>query len=111
MPSETDPYWITPLPEALDYEPSDAQKRMWIMSGHHPGSIEYNMPGVMITEGPLDVDRMEQVFKKIIQIHDGFRSRFEMVDNELRVFVEASVDFRIDRYEMTEPEAQAFKPL
>lgn len=106
---ETDPYWITPVPAASDYEPSDAQKRMWIMNSHHPDSIEYNMPGVMITEGPLDVDRMERVFQNIVQIHDGFRSRFELVDNALRVFVEASVHFKIDRYEMTEPEAQVFK--
>ena len=71
-------YTIQKAPEAECYPLSYAQQRMYFLYLMAPDSTAYNMPFLMHIHGALDTARIEQACRKMIALHDVFRTHFEV---------------------------------
>ena len=75
---------------------SSAQKRMYLLSQHSEVGVTYNTPDAVILEGELDVDKLQWVFKQLIERHESFRTSFEIVDGNPVQIIHDTVPFEID---------------
>lgn len=67
---------IPRLAEAAHYQISNAQRRLWTLSQFTQGNIAYNMPGVYLIEGTLDIAALERSFDTLIARHESLRTVF-----------------------------------
>ncbi|NQX43688.1 non-ribosomal peptide synthetase, partial [Pedobacter steynii] len=80
------------------YVLSSSQRRLWILSQFEDGNIAYNMPGVYVFEGDLNIEALEQSFLALIERHENLRTIFREAENsEVQQFILPfeSVDFKI----------------
>ena len=84
------------------YEVSSAQKRMYMLQQFDLQSVGYNMPGVMIVEGHLDLQRIEGIINELIQRHETLRTSFEFMEKRIVQKVNKNIDFKIDYVEKLE---------
>lgn len=87
------------------YPLSSAQKRIYFnakMIGND--NIVYNMPGGIIVDEILDIERIKQVFNKIIERHEILRTEFIKKNDEIVQRVRKDVKFEIPIYYNTEKE-------
>ncbi|MGX1571884.1 amino acid adenylation domain-containing protein, partial [Paenibacillus terrae] len=61
-----------------------------------PNDVNYNMPSVLQVSGPLDVKRVEDVFRQLIARHATLRTRFELVDSDPMQWIEDTVPFEVE---------------
>ncbi len=87
---------IVRVEESRYYELSSAQKRIFILYQIDENSISYNMPGAMIIEGNLDIERMESAFKELISRHEILRTSFKIVEGKSVQRVDENVEFKIE---------------
>jgi amino acid adenylation domain-containing protein len=111
-------YAMIPLVEKKEYYPlSSAQKRLFFTHQLEPGSINFNVVEAVVMEGPLDVPRLETVFKKLIQRHESMRTSFEILKGQLvqKVLGNQEVEFAIEHYTVEkntpEPADSAMKEI
>lgn len=74
---------------------SFAQQRLWLLDQLDPGNSAYNMPAAVRLTGDVQPALLEKVFYAIIERHDVFRTRFDMVDDEPVQVIAASVDYHL----------------
>ncbi|MDX1695931.1 MAG: amino acid adenylation domain-containing protein, partial [Ketobacteraceae bacterium] len=74
---------------------SFAQQRLWLLDQLDPENTAYNMPAAVRLQGDVQPRLLEKVFHTIIDRHDVFRTRFDMVDDEPVQVIAASVDYRL----------------
>ena len=87
---------IEKVPIQNTYPLSSAQKRIYYsvkMIGED--NIVYNMPGAVLVEKILDIEKIKIVFSTILKRHSILRTRFIFKDNDIRQQVESNVDFEI----------------
>ena len=87
---------IEKVPIQDTYPLSSAQKRIYYsvkMIGED--NIVYNMPGAVLVEKILDIEKIKIVFSTILKRHSILRTRFIFKDNDIRQQVESNVDFEI----------------
>ncbi|WP_252361787.1 non-ribosomal peptide synthetase, partial [Paenibacillus terrae] len=90
-------YASIPVTGARDFYPlSSAQKRLYVLHQFDPNDVNYNMPSVLQVSGPLDVKRVEDVFRQLIARHATLRTRFELVDSEPMQWIEDTVPFEVE---------------
>ncbi|WP_432420087.1 condensation domain-containing protein, partial [Paenibacillus polymyxa] len=90
-------YASIPVTEERSFYPlSSAQKRLYVLHQFDPSDVNYNMPSVLQVSGPLDVKRVEDVFRQLIDRHATLRTRFELVDNEPMQWIEDTVPFEVE---------------
>ncbi|MCM3340480.1 non-ribosomal peptide synthase/polyketide synthase [Paenibacillus sp. MER TA 81-3] len=87
------------------YPVSSAQKRLYILHQLEGAEQTYNMPGVMTLAGPLDRERLETAFRKLISRHETLRTGFEMVDGVPVQRVYEEVDFAVEYAQASEEAA------
>ena len=87
---------IKPAAEKEYYEASAAQKRMWLLWQFEQTSTAYNMPGVLIIDGALDISRLEAVFLALIERHELLRTTFGLVDGTIVQRIANDVEFKIE---------------
>ncbi|HEX3046094.1 MAG TPA: amino acid adenylation domain-containing protein [Bacillota bacterium] len=91
-----------------EYPLSSAQKRLFFLN-RLEGGISYNIPWVMSIEGNLDQDRLEEVFRKLIDRHETLRTSFELKDGEPIQRIHPIVDFQIEFWGAdSNPRVQSF---
>ena len=91
--------------EEREYYPlSSAQKRLYILSQMEGASLSYNMPIFLKIEGRINKDKLEEVFKKLIQRHEALRTSFDLVEGEPVQKIHHMVDFNIECMEADEEE-------
>jgi amino acid adenylation domain-containing protein len=56
------------------YVLSSVQRRMFLFQKMNPGSTAYNSPMVETLEGDIDIEKLEQTFKKLIERHETLRA-------------------------------------
>ncbi|HLP57233.1 MAG TPA: amino acid adenylation domain-containing protein [Candidatus Deferrimicrobium sp.] len=86
---------IEPVEKREYYALSPAQKRLYILQQMEIESVHYNMPQVIPFVDKIDVERMEWVFKELIQRHEILRTSFVMVAEEPVQRIQAEVAFEI----------------
>ncbi len=87
---------IKRAPEKVSYPVSSAQKRLYIQQQLNPDSIENNMNWVFTMAGEIDVNRLEEAFKKIIQRHEVLRTAIKMEGIQPVQVIQPSVSFAVD---------------
>ncbi|KJB88043.1 hypothetical protein AZ66_09755, partial [Paenibacillus sp. E194] len=93
--------------ETRDYYPlSSAQKRMYILNQLGGAELSYNMPGVYTVEGPLNAERLEKAFHKLITRHESLRTSFAIDGGEPVQRVHQQITFRVETERLTERERQ-----
>ncbi|MCP5047212.1 MAG: amino acid adenylation domain-containing protein [bacterium] len=88
------------------YELSSAQKRLYILHRMEPGDTGYNMPVTLTLEGDVSLEKLEQVFIKLINRHESFRTSFLMLKGRSIQKIHDKVEFAIQYYDFgTAPSA------
>lgn len=94
--NDTSKYLPIPRAEKADYYPlSSAQKRIFILQNLEPDSIAYNIPSIFMLKGNIDRDKIKGIFEKLIDRHEIFRSRFQIINDEPVQTVLDKVEFNI----------------
>jgi hypothetical protein len=84
---------IDVLPPQADYVLSSSQRRIWILSQFEEANIAYNMSGVYVLEGDLDLGCLERSFAALIDRHEILRTVFnEDAHGEIKQQVKTSED-------------------
>lgn len=92
---------ITVAPKQDHYPVSPAQKRMFSLQYLMPELNAYNIPVAFELEGRVDVAKIEQRFRALINRHETLRTSFKLVDNEPVQQVHVSVPFELERLKAT----------
>ncbi len=74
---------IEQVEEREYYPASPAQKRLYVLHLLDKESLNYNMPNVMVIEGELDKEHLNDVLNQLVQRHESLRTSFEMLDGEV----------------------------
>ena len=90
---------IRPTAEAEYYPVSSAQKRMYILNKLEGESTSYNMPGAVTIEGILDREKVEEIFRLLMERHETLRTSFGMIDGEPAQKVHQKVEFQVNYLE------------
>jgi amino acid adenylation domain-containing protein len=90
QPEPLDP--IEPVAPRDSYEPSPAQRRLWVLAQLAEGSAAYNIPLHQRVEGPLDRPALEAAFSGLVRRHESLRTTFVAVDGEPRQVVHPARD-------------------
>jgi FkbH-like protein len=77
------------------YSLSSAQKRLLLMNRMESGSIAYNEAASVAVEGKLDRNKLEEIFRILIDRHEALRTSFELVNDIPVQKINKEADFRI----------------
>ena len=78
------------------YEVSSAQKRMFVLQQLNTDAVNYNMPSIMILNGVLEKEKINNAIYKLIGRHEVLRTSFETVGNQIVQKVHTSMNFSIE---------------
>jgi amino acid adenylation domain-containing protein len=80
---------IPKISKQNSYVLSSSQRRIWMLSQFEGGNTAYNMPGVFLLEGTIDIEVMKKAFHSLIDRHEALRTRFEedAITGEIRQII------------------------
>ena len=94
--NNTNKLTIKPIPEANYYIASSAQKRMFFTSSMAgDNSTLYNIPGGVILDGSVDINKLKECFNKLIGRHESLRTYFELKDGVVVQEIINKIDFKL----------------
>jgi tyrocidine synthetase-3 len=67
---------IEPVEQQEDYALSSSQRRLWILSQFEEASMAYNMGGVYVFDGALDLKVLQASFASLVERHESLRTTF-----------------------------------
>ena len=91
------------------YDVSPAQKRMFLLNEMNSQSTNYNVYGAFRIKGKLDINRINNVFKELINRHESLRTTFLWVDGKIKQKILDNVDFEVEYACVTEEEVEKEK--
>jgi hypothetical protein len=99
---------IESAPQKEYYALSPAQKRLYILQQINSGGIGYNMPNLLVLDQGIDVNRLEETFKKLIARHDSLRTSFGEIGGEpvQKIHDYKEVEFKIEYYDLYRTRAE-----
>ncbi len=86
---------IPPCEDREYYPLSAAQKRVYVEQRKDPRGTGYNMLQILILDGELDTLALAKAFLLLVERHESFRTRFQVIDGELAQVSRRSVVFDI----------------
>ncbi len=88
--------------EKKEYYPlSSAQERLYILQSLDETGIGYNIPAVLELSGEIEEEKLKEVFARLIQRHESFRTSFMMIDGEPVQRIHDTVEFDIEYYNLS----------
>ncbi|WP_103070892.1 non-ribosomal peptide synthetase [Aquimarina sediminis] len=99
------------IPKVLsrEYYPlSSAQQRMYFLYEFDKGSTTYNMPSFFRINGKLEISRLEQAFKALVERHQSLRTVFQMIDNAPIQRILSGESFEVARYKADASETSSY---
>ena len=84
------------------YEVSSAQKRIYLMQQMDSTETGYNITAAILVEGILCKDKVEEVFKNLINRHDVLKTSFEIIDDKIVQRINRNFRFAMDYREKTD---------
>jgi tyrocidine synthetase-3 len=87
---------IVPSDRKEYYPLSAGQKKLFIIQRMYPQNISYNIFRTFYLEHFTDNEKLQEVFKKLIERHDSLRISFRVVNDEPVQFIHNNVDFEIE---------------
>ncbi len=94
--------------EEKEYYPlSPAQKRLYLVYHMAPEAVQYNMPMTVPLGSKADPRRLQNVFRRLVDRHESFRTSFHMVEGEplQKVWPNAEVPFQVENLHPAGPGA------
>ncbi len=91
-------YKIEQVEERTYYPVSSNQKRLFLLEELNELDTTYNMSTVLMIEDELDKERFENIFQRLIERHESFRTSFEMVDGQIVQKIIPNVNFKMDSF-------------
>ncbi|WP_051250929.1 amino acid adenylation domain-containing protein [Paenibacillus harenae] len=110
---QADTDYVPAVPQAKKqelYPVSSAQKRMFVLNqlgGAHTG---YNIPGIFLLEGEIDIARFEEAMRKLVDRHESLRTSFTLTDGEPVQRVHDSIPFNVNRIDISDQPEAAHEP-
>ncbi|HCC36035.1 MAG TPA: hypothetical protein DEQ02_10595 [Ruminococcaceae bacterium] len=95
---------ITPATYRPSYELSPAQKRMYAVNEFLSGSTAYNLASAYMIEGNLNKKRLTDVFERIAERHDAFRTCFKFENGEVVQIVGEQAEQIVEVKQISEKE-------
>ncbi len=95
---------IETIPDRASYPLAAAQLRLYLLNQLEQEKTSYNMPGAMLIEGGLDIERLETIFRSLIRRHEAFRTAFIMKTGEVVQTVLPEAELRLEYYQAIETE-------
>lgn len=92
LPAEDKPY----------YSLSSAQQRLYVMYEMNPEGTSYNETSAYVMNMDLDMEKVQQIFRKLIDRHESFRTSFHIVNDEIVQRIAPTVDFQIELAELNQ---------
>ncbi len=83
------------------YALSSAQKRLFVLQQMDRESTGYHISNAVMVERPLEIDRLENVFRRLIKRHESLRTSFGILGKESFQRIHREVEFSIEQYEET----------
>lgn len=105
---------IKTVEKAENYDLSDAQKRLWILSQTDEASTAYNMPTYKHVDRVDDIESFEKALKAVVERHEILRTVFKKDANDTIkqwVLPASAINCTIDQKDFSNeqtPEAAAF---
>ncbi|BFH69022.1 hypothetical protein J27TS7_06760 [Paenibacillus dendritiformis] len=84
------------------YPVSSSQKRMYILTQLEGANISYNIPSMLRIKGAIDLEKLNSVFKQLIDRHESLRTSFEIIQGELVQRIHDVVDFTLNLRKVTQ---------
>jgi acyl transferase domain-containing protein/acyl carrier protein len=81
------------------YAASPAQRSLHFLQQLDPDNTSYNMPSMLVLEGETGKEKLEEVFKALIDRHESLRTSFELKDGEPVQKVHSHVEFEIEYFD------------
>jgi acyl carrier protein len=81
------------------YELSSAQQRLYIVQQMDENSTVYNMPAFFEVEGQPDKEKLDRVFRQLIQRHESLRTSFTLVGEKSMQRIHDEVEFKIENFD------------
>jgi tyrocidine synthetase-3 len=97
---------INPVEKREYYQLSSAQKRLYILQQMEAGNIAYNLPLVIPPREPLEKEKLESVFKRLMIGHESLRTSFITVKEEPVQKIQEEIDFSIRGIDVSEEEVE-----
>jgi amino acid adenylation domain-containing protein len=95
--------------EASVFPASFAQQRMWFIEQLMPGSVIYNISGVIRIYGPLNIAALERSMQGIVERHESLRTRFTTMEGEPVQVIEDHMELKLGSDDLTAlPEHERF---
>lgn len=86
---------IPPAPNADHYPASFPQNGIYLSYLLNRDAVNYNMPSAFSVDGALDLDRLEDAFRRIIERHAVLRTGFSFAEDRILQHVYEEVSFEI----------------
>ncbi|MCB2298643.1 non-ribosomal peptide synthetase [Clostridium tagluense] len=96
---------IKAVEEREIYKLSPAQKRLFVLNQLNKNGLAYNMPLIIDIQGKLEKERIEKIFKKLIERHESFRTSFELKNEEIVQKIHKIVEFHIEYVKANEEDS------
>jgi acyl carrier protein len=89
---------LTPdVDETFVMPASVSQKRFWLLEQISPGNTALNIPIAFELAGPLDVAVLERALQAIVDRHESFRTRFELIDGEPHQIISSRSRLKLEK--------------
>ncbi len=92
---------VAPAEKKAFYPLSSAQKRLYFLQMMEETGIMYNMSQVMVLEGTIAMERLQDTFEKLIQRHENFRTAFLMIGEQSVQRIYDHVAFAIEYQDLS----------
>ncbi|MEH7354706.1 amino acid adenylation domain-containing protein, partial [Neobacillus drentensis] len=91
------------------YEVSSAQKRMFALHQFSKQETNYNLPFVLLLEGGLERNKVEEALRKLVQRHEAFRTSFELEAGEIMQRIHQTVEYKVEYEEINTDSEEIIK--
>ncbi|MGD2090555.1 MAG: amino acid adenylation domain-containing protein [Candidatus Aminicenantes bacterium] len=98
---------IEPVEKKDYYVLSSAQKRLYVWQQMDTGNVAYNIPLIAVLEGRVETEKLQAIFRKLIDRHESLRTSFEMNVGEPVQRVHDKVDFALQFYNISNEKISA----
>jgi len=90
-----------PPAEPRDYYPlSSAQMRLFILQQMTASPTGYNIPGTIVLDKSVDLERLKAAFAAMCRRHESFRTGFEMVEGVPMQKIHPQVQLHLETYHL-----------
>ncbi|MCX7920819.1 MAG: amino acid adenylation domain-containing protein [Clostridia bacterium] len=100
---------VKPVEDREYYPVSFAQNKLVMLNSIENIETAFNMPGGILIEGNIDIKRVEDAFRELVNRHEALRTSFELRNGEPVQIIHKEVDFRLEYLESEDAPEDVFK--